>query len=250
MVHDPDLLGNVFRPFLPQLGKPLPFSTDDPLPDSSRPFLTFEWIGTEKYLNEHSWGTRGANCTSTDFAFRFRRYDGRIQLVLGEWKYTEEYAKAPRLASKTLTTQKSIYLEPFECWKASGADLPTYDGLFVEPFYQLMRQTLLAQAMERARERGNGEMQADIVSLVHVSPAANRGLAENFKAAPELARFGKTVGDAWKQVAPKNRFLPVSTESLLTIIDQVAPERLQSWREWLLKRHGWWGTGIADKPAP
>jgi hypothetical protein len=39
---------------------------------------------------------------------------------------------------------------------------------FYEPFYQLMRQQLLAREMETARECG-----ADVVSLLHIAPAQN-----------------------------------------------------------------------------
>ena len=63
--------------------------------------VAFEWIGERNYLGELRRGEvapddgriRGANFTSLDFCVRFRRSDGRIQLVAGEWKYTEYYAK-------------------------------------------------------------------------------------------------------------------------------------------------------------
>ena len=47
-------------------------------------------------------------------------------------------------------------------------DVIPYADLFVEPFYQLMRQQLLAHAMERS-----GELDADTVRVLHVAPATN-----------------------------------------------------------------------------
>jgi hypothetical protein len=50
-------------------------------------------------------------------------------------------------------------------------DVIPYADLFVEPFYQLMRQQLLAHAMERS-----GELGADTVRVLHIAPAANTEL--------------------------------------------------------------------------
>jgi hypothetical protein len=56
---------------------------------------------------------RGANATSADFALRFRRYDGRIELVLGEWKYTEFYSTRLRPAEALNPTQLRVYRAAF-----------------------------------------------------------------------------------------------------------------------------------------
>ncbi|MBU0492956.1 MAG: hypothetical protein KKA73_31140 [Chloroflexi bacterium] len=238
LTRQPHALANVFRPFFPDLAEALPFAADDPLPDGTQPLLAFEWIGQvgTNYLGEVGHRSRGANATSADFAFRFRRYDGRIQLVLGEWKYTEHYhihEPNPK------PTQLRVYRDAFERWQAQQPDLPEYHLLFVEPFYQLMRLTLLAQAMEQARIDGAGEMGTDVVSALVVAPRANRDYTERFTV-PAFARYGRTVGAAWAHLAPPGRFAYLPTESLLTVIDQVAPEPLGGWRDYLLTRYGWW----------
>lgn len=135
LTRHPDLLAHVFRPFLPDLAEALPFEADGLLPDGTSPFLAFEWIGTQNYLGEVGNRSRGANATSADFAFRFRRYDKRIQLVLGEWKYTEYYS--PKEPNPN-PTQLRIYSQAFERWKTMRPELPEYRSFFVEPFYQLM----------------------------------------------------------------------------------------------------------------
>jgi len=244
LVQDSQLLAKVFRPFIPELAKPLPFDADGLLSDGTVPFLAFEWIGAKNYLGEVSWGTRGANATSADFSFRFRRYDGRVHLVLGEWKYTEYYGKKVKDPESINRTRLRTYREAFHHWKASQLDLPPYHTFFVEPFYQLMRQTLLAQEMERGGSRGAGEMEADIVSVIHVAPKANQEFGKSFEAAPCLSRYGRTVGAAWTQVAPEDRFLSISSESLLTLIEQVASASLRPWTDYLLARYGWWRGGM------
>jgi hypothetical protein len=235
MTQDPELLACVFRPFFPKLADALPIEADAPLPDGSKPYLAFEWIGTERYLGERA-RTRGANATSADFVFRFRRYDGRVHLVLGEWKYTEYYG---RKTSPPKQVQLDTYRQMFKRWKAACPRLPNYQDFFAEPFYQLMRLTLLAQEMERARSQGAGEMGAEVVSVLVVAPKANREYRERFTVA-SFERFGRTVSKAWANLAPRDRFLSISTESLLTVIEQAAPEPLSDWRDHLLARYGWW----------
>jgi len=236
LTRRPDVLAQVFRPFLPDLAEVLPFEADEPLPDGTRPFLVFEWIGTQNYLGEVGNRRRGANATSADFAFRFRRYDGRIQLVLGEWKYTEFYSsKEPN----PNPTQLRVYRQAFRHWKTLQPKLPNYRSFFVEPFYQLMRLTLLAQAMEQARLDGEGEMEADVVSVVTVVPKADREYTDRFTS-PAFARYGRTVGSAWAHLAPADRFTSIAAESLLTVIEQVAPEPVRPWSDYLITRYGWW----------
>lgn len=225
----------VFLKFFPELKEPMYFQENESLVNGRKLYLGFEYIGTKNYLGETNWGTRGANCTSVDFAFRFLRCDELVQLVLGEWKYTEEYRgrKLPE-PERINTTRFQVYQRAFAKWKSCQPDLPPYEVFFVEPFYQLMRQTLLAQEMEKAREMG-----VDIVSLIHISPEANREFALGFTS-PRLAKYGRTVTDAWKNLAPKDRFIPISSESFLTVIGQVAGGTRKAWADWLLRRYCWW----------
>lgn len=60
--------------------------------DKEESYVGLEWIGGD-YLGESSKGgqrTRGANCTSADAVVRVRR-QGRVEVWLVEWKYTESY---------------------------------------------------------------------------------------------------------------------------------------------------------------
>lgn len=231
------LLAQVFQPFFPELAEPLPFIEDGLLPNGQPPYLAFEWIGSQNYLGEVGSRSRGANATSADFAFRFRRADGGDQLVLGEWKYTEGYGKKIPTPDTVNKTQLRVYGAAFERWSAAQPGLPDYHTFFAEPFYQLMRLTLLAQEIERAK--GDGQMKADRVSVLVVVPEANRAYRYNLAAVPAIAEYGSTVSSAWKQLAPEDRFTSISTERLLEAIKAVAPTSCHPWRDYLLKRYGW-----------
>ena len=125
------------------------FESDQPLTNGDYPYISFEYVGEKTHFEgERGWPQRGANCTSLDFAFLFKRYDGKKQLVLGEWKYTEEY-KSNKLPTKDNILQRrwNTYKEDFEIWRADNPNVPTYEHYFVEPFYQLMRQSVLADKM-------------------------------------------------------------------------------------------------------
>jgi hypothetical protein len=234
MVTDKELLQKVFQIYYPEMKEPLPFDTDEPLPSGDYPYICFEFVGDKVHFEgENGWPQRGANCTSLDFAFIFRRYDDKKQLVLGEWKYTEEYKslKLPH-KDKINETRWETYKEDFGFWRCSNPRVPTYEHYFVEPFYQLMRQSVLAAKMKYEKE-----MDADVVVHLHISPKSNREFSDFFTSLI-FAQYGNTVLEAWKSIAIQDKFTSVHSESLLTQIEQVAKNK--EWSDWLLKRYGWW----------
>lgn len=236
MTTKPRTLANVFQHFYPELAEPLPINEDLPLPNGSFPYMAFEWIGVRDYLGETkrkgSERTRGANFTSADFIFRFRRKDGEIQIVLGEWKYTEEY----RRLDKGIEARKQNYYLAFNrhggVFKRCGEDL--YNALFFDPFYQIMRLQLLAQEMEYGRE-----MEADVVSVLHICPEANKEFRERVTS-PKLEQVfsNKGVLEIWGELVPEGKFMSISVEDLLYTIERVAVND-QRWVDYLKARYGW-----------
>jgi len=230
------MLASIFQHFYPELAEPLPIDEDLPLPNGSFPYMAFEWIGVCDYLSETkrkgSERTRGANFTSADFVFRFRRKDGKIQIVLGEWKYTEDY----RSLDKGIKTRKQNYSLAFNrnggVFKQRGEDL--YGALFFDPFYQLMRLQLLAQEMELSRE-----MDANVVTMLHISPAANREFRDRVTS-PHLANMfpNKGVLEIWKELVPEGKFMSIPVEDSLNTIERVAVDD-QGWVDYLKARYGW-----------
>lgn len=217
----------------------LPFEADRASAEDDPRYIAFDWIGERNYLCEHGGGevahdderTRGAHFTSLDFAVRFRRSDGRIQIVAGEWKYTERYGRNNLRFSRRGTDRLAIYLPSLEdrhC-QISPGPLPR-EALFFDPLDQLMRQQLLCSAMERCREAN-----ADIVSLLHVAPAANRQLMRGIPS-PELRTLGSDIHEIWSKLAAPGRFLGIAFEHLLPLVCRHAPD--PDWAEWMQPRYG------------
>ncbi len=87
LADQPRALAALLRPLYPTLAEMLPFEDGW--------LVAPEWIGLWGYLHEVSRNglrSRGANYTNADVALMFRHQDGRRQIVLIEWKYTEKYA--------------------------------------------------------------------------------------------------------------------------------------------------------------
>lgn len=236
----PNKLKDVLNQFGYKVKQILPLCDDYPAVEGVDPHVGFEWIGLHNYLGELKLGkvakcwerTRGANFTSADFIFRFLRDDGKKQIVLGEWKYTEEYTegKSIRIA-KSGQDRLEIYGPHLRLKDSPIRKDIKYDDLFYDPFDQLMRLQLLAKAVER-----NHEMGADVVSVMHVMPRANTDLANQITS-PKLSPFGKTIHDVWTALlVNKNSFRGVYFEDLLAIVTRHAPT--SAWAEWMNLRYG------------
>ena len=238
--HAPGQLASVLRGLGYDVAEMLPFELDRTPADDTCPYVAFEWIGERNYLQEHARGkvardgerTRGANFTSLDFAFRFRRSDGRIQIVAGEWKYTEYYTIGRCLRfSRSGTDRLDIYRSSLEdpgCQITLGRLRP--EALFFDPFDQLMRQQLLCSSMERHREMG-----ADIVSLLHVAPAANRQLMGRVTS-PTLQSSGSDIHKIWGKLVKSGRFFGTHVEDLLPLACRYAPD--SEWAAYMKLRYG------------
>ena len=190
---------------------------------AGRPWLvTFEWIGDDDHLNEAKPGTerkRGANATAADAAVTFIDRSGRTQLLLIEWKYTENYGQ-PLTASGN-PTRRQRYQHIFRAPDGPiRSDLGVeIDNFFYEPFYQMMRQQSLAWHTERSNPK------IDRVRVLHLSPSGNRALHK--VTSPTLRQFGDDAFAVFRSllVDPAD-FIPMSIEKAF------APLALWEGAEW------------------
>lgn len=118
---------------------------------------------------------RGANATATDAAFAYRDADGKVVLVLIEWKYTESYSGM--LEESGNETRKKRYEKIYQSpngpiKKEKGLDITDF---FWNPFYQLLRQQMMAFHVEKNRDIiGNGiDIKIDKAMVLHLSPEKN-----------------------------------------------------------------------------
>lgn len=227
----PDVLAEVLHPIFPEIDRMLPVENGQ--------YVSFEWIGKENYLGEkisrNGQRTRGANYTSTDSIVMFERKDKRRQVVLIEWKYTESYGGTSLIFSDTGTDRREIYKHLFErddCPINKGL-LPSFDALFYEPFYKFMRQQFLANEMEMAHE-----MDADIVSMLHIAPAHNGDFRK--VTSPKLDHIGESATSIWKKlVKADDRFISVSTEQLFGRLSVERLPEIKTWAEYIHARYAW-----------
>jgi hypothetical protein len=140
-------------------------------------FVEFEINGKENYLNERS-HTRGANSTSVDAVMVGEKENGKNILVLIEWKYTEEYNPENLYIPERYNTYNPI-LSKQNC----PIKIDNFEKLYYEPYYQLMRQTLLGWKMIEA-----GEYNCDEYIHLHIIPKNNKEL----KLRKNFTKFGRT----------------------------------------------------------
>ncbi len=201
MVSEPDRLQRAFADVL---------GTSEVLEVEPGRFLTFEYIGGIDYFDEArgQQRVRGAHCTSVDAAFLHRTEDGVVELVLLEWKYTEWYR--PRVPDPARDAVRRARYEA-ALMAADGpvrGDLLGVADLLDEPFYQLMRQQLLAHQLESDHAHG-----ADRVRVVHVLAAANTAYQQSIHR-PAQRALGASVAEVWARLLRRpDRF--VSLDSAL-----------------------------------
>jgi hypothetical protein len=167
--------------------------------------LTFEYIGPTDFFGEAPEGQRirGTHCTSLDAAFLYRTTGGVIELALVEWKYTESYQTTRTPSPDKDVTRAGRYLEDYQA--ANGpldSEAMAFDLMLDEPFYQLMRQQLLAHRLEGVHAHG-----AEVVRVVHVLAQANTAYQSSL-VRPEHRAAGDTVDAVWSRLLRHNdRFI-------------------------------------------
>lgn len=209
---------------------------------NTKSFISFEVTSNIDYLNECANGqnpTRGSNCTSIDALMVAKHKNGKNILIPIEWKYTESYAstdksiedgkgngKGSQKSGKVrleryseLITKSNQLKMKFEDYKSTV--------YFIEPFYQLMRQTLWAEQMTDAKNRINESIQTDDYIHVHVIPNKNHDLLKddlNTNIRRKAYSNGTTKGsmeEVWKScLINPDKYKIITPSSLLANIDK------------------------------
>lgn len=194
-------------------------------------YLAYEWVGTNSYLGERGWSlkSRGKNITSVDALMPVKRRDGQVCLMLIEWKYTECYSSKCLAVSEKGTRRIEIY-RPLLEEPGCPIRLGDHERLFFDPYYQLMRQTLLAWQMTRHREFGATDW-----IHIHVAPSANVKLLQ-VVTSPQLAEF-KTMECAWRSVLLEpDKYRLVTPHEVLPPVG--SNNERNRWLAWVAERYG------------
>ena len=222
--------------------------------------LEFEYTGPggiTHWLGEPPGGKRGQNRTSIDAAVFWEDQDEQEHAALIEWKYTERvygscsaFNNAPasektaclglnvwenRSPERVCLLCRGVPARSRRYWEhmdKAGIDLVAFCGVkgcpFQGPFYQLMRQTLVAAYLKQT------EVQAQVVSM---SFAGNTSLHQLPKMLRPLG--AEDVIGAWNRVLHTSTppLLNITAEQLLEAIDRIGL-REHDWREFLCECYG------------
>ena len=208
---------------------------DDPSTGTSSP-VEIEWIGLDHALEGPGQKTRGANTTSIDAFVVAETASGRRAYLI-EWKYVEEYrghylGDGPQGATRLGRYGDAHAASPF------FRDSPPVTAWFYEPFYQFMRQRLLADRMVR-----KGELGVQDAKVVIVVPECNRAYRERITS-PALATelpHARTVAEVIQSAIarPDAGFACVSPGMLAEAVRRRCGARVAEWSEYLRDRYGW-----------
>lgn len=181
MVHDP---ARIIRAFGSQL------DIAEVLEIEPGRFLTFEFVPATDYLSEGGGGvlSRGAHSTSVDAAFLYRTPASETELALVEWKFTEAYS-TPHDPVKDRTRLKR-YGHLLDTADSPIRSIP-FEWMLDEPFYQLMRQQLLAHVLES--DPATPYSAARVLHVLDPGNAAYQASIVN----PNLKALGATVDEIW-----------------------------------------------------
>ncbi|HEV2568341.1 MAG TPA: hypothetical protein VGT77_06620 [Sphingomonas sp.] len=207
-------------------------------------FVAFEYISGPDYLNEGGKRTRGAQCTSVDAAMGLVR-EGRRELLLIEWKYTESYGaplenKARSGAKDGLNTSNDVRRSRYSPWFEKVIDTDGGDRgidlFFAEPFYQLMRQQMLAHAIES--DTTDPRSFFDRVTLCHVSPEGNSKLKRvTVEGLAEAIGSESACGGWGRLLRQPDRYKPVSVEDLFRSFPIEGHPDLAEWHAYMRERY-------------
>ena len=203
MVNDPSRIVRAFGDLL---------GIAEVLPIEPGRYLTFEYIGPTDFFGEAPNGLRirGAHCTSVDAAFLHRTKDDLVELVLVEWKYTESYrVRKPDPAKDVVRLGRYgiAFADPDGPVRSDGL---AFELVLDEPLYQLVRQQLLAHALETSAAEG-----ADRVRVVHVLSEHNVEYQHSLHR-PGHRALGETVSEVWQRLLRRpERFLSIDNAIFL-----------------------------------
>lgn len=228
-MNQPEALATSLKPFCADIKRLLPVEDDR--------YVAFEWIGDYNYLGEipklgrdrH----RGAGNTSIDAMMTYEATDGRLVMLLTEIKYTESYASS----YKRFRTDGTDRIEPYRDFfygPSTPIDLTAnarIEDFMYEPFYQLLRQQLLAS---RIIELGHPKV--DLVKVLHIHARENRELKA--VTSPGFRQFGSDAYDVWQQllVNPSD-FMAVSSEDFFKAVPCRDYPVLEPWYHYMHNRY-------------
>ena len=207
----------------------------DPRAGTASP-VEFEWIGLDHALEGKSETKRGKFSTSVDAFLIAETRSGRRGYLL-EWKYTEAYGANDMGRGSKGMTRRRRYARPYAVSPAFRSGVPL-DAWLHEPFYQFMRQRLLADRMVMQKELGVSE-----AKVVLVVPDENFDFREKLTSPSLAAMFPEatTVEEVIRTAmnVPDRDFGIVSQSVLSGAVRAICGASAYDWSEYHAARYDW-----------
>jgi hypothetical protein len=168
-------------------------------------YIEFEKMGgkDDNPLKEKSpQRKRGSKSTSVDALMVGKKHDGKNILILIEWKYTETYPnqKCKFIAKNDYHKNYLDLLQDTDCPVKSPKDIMK---LFFDPYFQLMRQTLLGWKMVKL-----SEYNCDEYIHLHIVPHGNTELRKDCAVWKTLLK----EPEKYRIIAPDELLNPLTNE--------------------------------------
>ena len=198
--------------------------------------VEFEWIGVGHAIEGEGVTTRGEFATSIDAFLVAETARGR-RAYLMELKYTETGGSEDKFREAGGETRRRIYGGPYAASEAFAEGIPL-EAWSHEPFYQIMRQRLLAERMV-----ARGELGVTDARVVVVVPEGNRAYRDRVTA-PLLRRAypgACSVEDVVRAALrhPERDFRTVCQADLAEAVKARCGSAVGRWGRYIGERYGW-----------
>jgi hypothetical protein len=225
----PEALADALLPFFPDIQQMVPV-------EDGR-FISFEWIGKINYLNENpkigAYRLRGAGNTSIDAMMAYETSSNERVMLLIEMKYSESYGVSYKRFRSDGTDRFETYENIFYS-EISPIDLtiaPSLEDFLYEPFYQLLRHSLLASRIIEV-----GKPKVSRVQVVHFTVARNKELLA--VTSPQFRQHGETTYEVWnKLLKDPQGFSLIHVEDFFKNPALSAHRELESWINYMKNRY-------------
>jgi len=245
--EDPSLATKVFNPFIKDLNEVIGAEFEYTGPD-----------GITEWLGEPPRGGRGQNRTSIDFALFWKNAKGQNCATLIEWKYTERgcggcsaYSNGTTPEQRNTCNTKAVndpnkyclltqggdyrHRHYWDHMQEAGIDLRRLSGLnvcpFNGPFYQIMRQFMVAAYM-----RKHGFDYVEVMLMAFGGNESIKRLPRKYK--PLQTSETTSVIDTWNStITGVSELQYLNVEKMMNQVDQLSGFDSR-WRGYLRERYG------------
>jgi hypothetical protein len=225
----PEALADALRPYFPDIHTMVPVE--------DKRYIAFEWIGKTNYLHEEpkigESRKRGAGNTSIDAMMLYETEAHEKVMLLIEVKYSESYGVSYKRFRSDGTDRFTTY-EDFFYDKASPIDLsiaPKLEDFLYEPFYQILRHTLLASQIKIVEAT-----KIDRVQVVHLVVPQNQELLS--VTSPQFRPLGNSSYEVWRKLLKEPEgFTLISVDGFFKNAKDAKDRELEPWALYMQERY-------------